>query len=190
MPSKIRPVPPDPNPSGLCQCGCGAAVPLWKRTYSQKGVYAGHHTRYLAGHHLRKSPLEYIEVDNGFGTHCWEWQRSINVRFGYGVKCISGGRTVRAHRWYYEQAHGDIPSGLDLDHLCRVRHCVNPDHLEPVSRAVNSQRGDRAKVTPDIVREIRRLSPKNTHVAIAKMLDVSVGIVGCIVRGETWRNVK
>lgn len=64
--------------------------------------------------------------------------------WGYGVICTkSQGRawTFRAHRVAYEAAKGSIPTGLDLDHLCRNRACIEPDHLEPVTRRVNSLRG-------------------------------------------------
>ncbi len=70
---------------------------------------------------------------------CWEWVGSLNPG-GYGNIKI-GGKTISAHRWVYETLVGPIPEGLDLDHLCRVRHCVNPDHLEPVTRAENLRRG-------------------------------------------------
>jgi hypothetical protein len=48
----------------------------------------------------------------------------------------------RAHRLYYELEKGPIPKGLTLDHLCRVRCCVNPDHLEPVTPVENVMRGE------------------------------------------------
>lgn len=67
---------------------------------------------------------------------CWEWTGARRPD-GYGV--LNG---VRAHRLVYEAKVGPIPEGLDLDHLCRVRHCVNPDHLEPVTRRVNTLRGE------------------------------------------------
>jgi hypothetical protein len=52
---------------------------------------------------------------------------------------------TRAHRWSYEYFIANIPSGLDLDHLCRNRACVNPWHLEPVTNEVNVKRGADAR---------------------------------------------
>ncbi len=49
---------------------------------------------------------------------------------------------VYAHRWAFEQFKGPIADGLQIDHLCRVRHCVNPDHLEAVSQRANILRGE------------------------------------------------
>jgi hypothetical protein len=71
---------------------------------------------------------------------CWLWTRGINSK-GYGLFHFRA-RDVLAHRFAYEALVGPVPDGLELDHLCRVRHCVNPQHLEPVTRRVNSQRGD------------------------------------------------
>ena len=70
---------------------------------------------------------------------CWLWTGTISD--GYGQFYVNG-RRVRAHRYSYEQRRGPIPAGLQLDHLCRVRHCVNPDHLEVVTNRVNVLRGD------------------------------------------------
>ena len=53
---------------------------------------------------------------------------------------------MAAHRFAYEMLVGPIPEGLDLDHLCRVRHCVNPNHLEPVTRSENLRRGIRPRL--------------------------------------------
>lgn len=73
-------------------------------------------------------------------TGCWLWTGAI-VRRGYGV-VRRGGRTLKAHRYIYQLLRGPIPSGLEIDHLCRVTSCVNPDHLEPVTKAENLRRGN------------------------------------------------
>ena len=70
---------------------------------------------------------------------CWFWMGYKSTR-GYG-RFWDGGRTVQAHRFAYETRVGPIPEGLQLDHLCRVRACVNPDHLEPVTNRENILRG-------------------------------------------------
>jgi hypothetical protein len=69
---------------------------------------------------------------------CWEWTAGLNER-GYGQFRI-GPVKRKAHRVAYELLVSSIPDGLELDHLCRVRSCVNPDHLEPVTRAENNRR--------------------------------------------------
>lgn len=71
---------------------------------------------------------------------CWLWQGHINPDTGYGYRQVRG-KTWRAHRFSYVHFVGEIPDGLVLDHLCRVRHCVNPDHLEPVTPQENVERG-------------------------------------------------
>ena len=70
---------------------------------------------------------------------CWLWTGTI-TSLGYGQFMVDG-RTVSTHRWSYEHHVGPIPSGLVIDHLCRVRNCVNPEHLEPVTNAENVLRG-------------------------------------------------
>lgn len=69
---------------------------------------------------------------------CWEWVGQTSDR-GYGYVRLNG-RMRRVHRVVYEALVGDIPEGLTLDHLCRVRRCVNPAHLEPVTQAENTRR--------------------------------------------------
>ena len=70
---------------------------------------------------------------------CWEWM-AARSRSGYGVFWLDG-KLRYAHRVSYESINGSIPDGLQLDHLCRNRACVNPDHLEPVSNRENAIRG-------------------------------------------------
>ena len=75
---------------------------------------------------------------------CWLWTGTLSNGYGWfriGSDRDGSGRTVYAHRWSYEQVHGPIPEGLELDHLCRVRCCVRPSHLEATSHRENVLRG-------------------------------------------------
>lgn len=73
-------------------------------------------------------------------TGCWIWTAFVNPD-GYGMVSVRG-KSIRAHRHAYQLFVGPIPSGKQLDHLCRVRGCVNPSHLEPVSGVENWRRGE------------------------------------------------
>lgn len=92
---------------------------------------------------------------------CWLWMASQDG-CGYGIFRASAGKQRRAHRWAYEQFVGPVPEGLVLDHLCRVRNCVNPAHLEPVTHQENMRRSRQThckrghELTPDNVYWQRR----------------------------------
>lgn len=73
---------------------------------------------------------------------CWLWARRLS-RDGY-AKMKAAGKKTGAHRIAYELFVSPIPEGLTIDHLCRVRHCVNPAHLEPVTLRENILRSDNA----------------------------------------------
>lgn len=73
---------------------------------------------------------------------CWLWTASLDKRgYGqFGVGTRERSKTVRAHRFAYEDAVGPIPEGLTLDHLCGQHACVRPSHLEPVTTQINTRR--------------------------------------------------
>lgn len=136
-----------PNPSGLCMCGCGETTRIAKESDKRTGRVKGTHTRYVKGHERVKGPPYAVDPDTG----CWIWQRTIKAQ-GYGA-LQRDGRELSAHRFYYEQHVGPIPAGTHLHHLCHVRACVNPAHLEPVTAGTHVRL--HARLTADDVKEIR-----------------------------------
>lgn len=81
--------------------------------------------------------LQYIDI---IGDGCWFWRRGKTAA-GYGEANLDG-RIILIHRAIFEHFRGPIPSGLELDHLCRNRACCNPTHLEAVPHRVNLLRGE------------------------------------------------
>jgi len=105
----------------------------------------GHDGRFLP---VGVAGVSYATVDDRFWAKadrsggpdaCWPWTASLQNK-GYG-QFNYGGTMAKAHRVAYILTHGTIPDGMTLDHLCRVRRCVNPAHLEPVSFKTNVLRG-------------------------------------------------
>lgn len=135
--------------TALCECGCGGVAPISPHTSRPKGYVAGAPRRFLQGHNNRRPEVDRFMskiVWNGDGDECWTWEGSRDRggygRFHRGSRADGSNRTAIAHRAAYEMFVGVIPSGLALDHLCRNRACVNPDHLEPVPHAENVKRGN------------------------------------------------
>lgn len=129
--------------NGLCECGCGRKTLVSPCTDRWHGWVKGEPRRFLAGHNnrLRRVP-DAREEDRGHSTPCLIWQGSLNDR-GYGMSSSGGWRL--AHKVQWETVHGPVPDGLELDHLCRQRDCVNPAHLEPVTHAENMRRSSVAR---------------------------------------------
>jgi hypothetical protein len=173
---------------GYCRCGCGEKTALPKKTNRLIGRIAGLPLLYRHGHNRRKSPLEYKAADRGYATPCWIWQRTINDH-GYGIG-YDGTDNVPAHVLCWERIHGKVPDGTELDHLCRVRSCVNPDHVEAVLHVINVQRGSSAKLTPEQVIEIRNLQKSGMTLAeLGKRYGVSYQNIGYIWKRVTWKNL-
>jgi hypothetical protein len=174
--------------TGLCECGCGQPTRVAKVTDSRWGHVAGQPVRWVNGHQRRLTTAAWVEEDRGYETPCWIWQRCFH-RGGYGAVTMNR-KTYNAHRAVYEQRVEPLPSSLTLDHLCRVRACVNPAHMEPVANAVNLQRGATAKLTPEKVEAIRRRAANGEmQRTLAEEFGVSSGTLSGIVCRRSWRNI-
>jgi hypothetical protein len=124
--------------SGICECGCGLATNVSDRTIARTGAVKGQPRRFIHGHNPARSCPGYTADPS---TGCWNWNgyaRPSDNRAG--AKRRRDGSYVSAYRFYFERAKGPVPPGLVLDHTCRNPRCINPDHLEPVTQAVNLQR--------------------------------------------------
>lgn len=144
---------------------------------------------------MAKSLLDRFEakvmVDPNSG--CWLWTGYVDPASGYGQFNGGYGRSKKAHRWAYTLYKSEIPRGLDLDHKCRIRCCVNPDHLEPVTRKENLHRGISTKLANE--KFSSRQYCRNGHPVTEK--DSRFRVYGklryfqCLICGRDWaRNKK
>lgn len=104
-----------------------------------------------------------------FGAECWDWTAFRHQ--GYGRFAESHRRQRPAHRWAWEYFNGLVPDGLELDHLCRNRACVNPAHLEPVTHRENTMRSPIAPAA--VLSRITRC--KNDHPLSGENLYITPG---------------
>ncbi len=135
MPSSLRETP------NKCECECGKITPIETRNRFSRGRMKGQHSRFITGHNTRMFVRDdrHVVSDNG----CWNWIGAKSER-GYGRLGVDG-KTLFAHRFYYEKYKGAIPHGLVIDHRCRNPSCVNPEHLDVVTQAENIRRGSSSR---------------------------------------------
>jgi hypothetical protein len=137
----------------------------------------------------RPQTTTYRIEDMGFRSPCWLWEGSKH-KDGYGM-VKRGGFHGYAHRLFYSMEKGPVPVGMQLDHLCRVRECCNPNHLEPVTPAVNVRRSALAKLTPTKVAMIRlawsqRKTVPVTQKELADRFGVTQPQISHVVNWNQW----
>lgn len=166
----------------LCECGCGLRAPIAPYSTKNRGLVKGQPYRFIAGHNGRKAVQYEVNPENG----CWEWVLGLDGQ-GYGSTTVDG-KTRNAYAVYYKKYRGQVPEGLELDHLCKNHACVNPWHLEPVTHAVNMRRAI-AKLTYEQVDEVKKTDfTKTTKVQLANKFGVSPSTISKIAKGHNWVN--
>lgn len=178
----------DNIPHGFCQCGCGQLSPVAPYNNRSRGWVRGIPQSYIHGHSTRtriKVTADKYSIDSVTG--CWEWI-GAKQKCGYGTVGLNG-KILLAHRVSWTEHRGEIPEGMEIDHLCRNRACVNPEHLEPVTPMVNMQRGSRAKLTPELVQAIRENAEGLMQKEWAQRLGLHRCTIMCVVNRKTWPNI-
>lgn len=170
----------------LCKCGCGLPAPISTETDRSKGWVIGQPKKLIPGHFPNKANRGYRSEDRGYKTPCWIWLGQTHR--GYGV-ILSRTKRIRVYREMYEEKYGPIPRGLEPDHLCSQKDCVNPDHIEPVTHTENVRRSLKHTVlSMEKAREIRRLASSGaTQSSIAVLFGVSETSIWYIVNNRQWK---
>lgn len=157
-----------------CKCGCKTAV---------KNEYAN-------GHYGRKSPVDFVVENHGYKSCCWIWKLNVDKYTGY-ARIKRDGKGQNVHKYYWEKVNGKVPDGLVLDHLCRIKKCMRPDHLEAVTVAENTQRGLSTPLTVDDVKSIILLYRNgSSQYKIARDYNIAQQTVSGIVTRKTWKAVE
>lgn len=176
----------------LCECGCGHTAPLATRTNARLGLVKGKPRRFVHGH-ARRDPRPLAEhfadkiqpaedlSPNGM-SGCILWTGASRGTYYGGI------RGELAHRVAWCLASGlQIPPDLQIDHLCRRKLCVNPEHLEVVTGLVNVRRASRASLTMERIGEIRALVADGwLRMDVAAAYGISGVHAGRIASGQSW----
>lgn len=188
----------------LCECGCGQPAPIAKQTRSNRGFVAGQPQRFIRGHSgAPKRKLHDVFMQHfapGKSDECWDWQGPRFVT-GYGRINLRG-EYLLAHRVSYQIHKGKIAKDLEICHKCDRPICVNPEHLFEGTHQQNmddmwakgrvrvgEDRKD-ARLTNDIVKEIRRMASEGIIQAeIARKFNLDQGHIYQIIKRKIWKHI-
>jgi hypothetical protein len=170
---------------GLCACGCSGTTSLAPHNDAKRGLVKGQPRRFIHGHAKRKPWSDmWLAEDRGFRTPCHIWQGG---KGGGGYGRTRDGLIQRpAHVVGWERVNGPLPAGTQLDHLCFESACINVEHLDVVTPAINVRRRRCAKLTEADVTEIRREWGAASRTDLATRFGVHPAYIGQILRGDRW----
>ncbi len=183
---------PESIPDGLCGCGCGAITRVSPRNHRRYGYEKGKHFRFLHGHAARVKPIR-ISYTEHPETGCWLWAGYLR-KDGYANIRPRREQSWLAHRYVYFKLVGPVEEGMELNHLCGTRHCINPEHLEVTTHRGNVRHGRRTVLTPELVAEIRRRYAEaggryGTGRRLADEYGVAPTTISAVVTGKTWTDL-
>lgn len=171
---------------GYCACGCGQKTQRAPADHKTYGWKKGEPYEYVSQHHNNKKRSNYVEEDRGFEPPCHIWQGQPSQRYP-SIKIK--GKPKKLHSWAWEKTFGPIPDGFVVHHRCDQPRCCNPQHLELVTQAVNSQRGRSSRLTMEKANQIRALYATGdySYRQLGAMYEVSLTTVQNVVYGHTWK---
>lgn len=168
-------------------------LPLTSKAMPEENLFeAAHAVKHSKGRVFRdygdlsRFNLSRFIVDPETGCHVWQGALSDS---GYAIVGTNRDGAFRAARAVFQRDKGPLLPGEFPDHLCKNRACINPDHLERVSNAENTRRGSKAKLSWELVRQIRAIYRENRTPfrTLARMFGVSGSAISNIINQKRWR---
>lgn len=185
----------EPNPSGMCQCGCGEKTGLATYTHARRQLVKGKPLRFVRGHHRCMNLLERFwsrVIKSSDPNGCWVYTPKYKsaTKLTRHKKMAIHNLCIGVHRFSYELHYGPVPDGIEVCHTCDNPPCVRPEHLFLGTHLDNMHDRDRKersckKLTHEDAKNIIRLHQKGgiSCVVLAAKFGVSDTMIGYIVNG-------